>query len=103
MEASISTFGTPAHRPSQASGTHYRQSVRRPLQPLSMTPSRLSGTFPGAMMMLVERSCLHCRLQFCKSLESLDQAFFRYPNDLTTLLYRYVSEHRDQIGAPVDF
>jgi hypothetical protein len=38
-----------------------------------------------------------------QELESLDQAFFRYPNDLTTLLYRYVSEHRDQIGAPVDF
>jgi hypothetical protein len=38
-----------------------------------------------------------------RELESLDQLFFRYPNDLTTLLYRYVSEHRDQIGAPADF
>ena len=38
-----------------------------------------------------------------RELESLDQAFFRYPNDLTTLLYRYVSKHRDQIGAPADF
>jgi len=31
------------------------------------------------------------------------QAFFRYPNDLTTLLYQYVSKHRDEIGAPADF
>src|SRR5215510_2308377 len=31
------------------------------------------------------------------------QAFFRYPNDLTTLLYRYLSKHRDEIGAPADF
>jgi hypothetical protein len=38
-----------------------------------------------------------------QELESLDQAFFRYPNDLTTLLYRYVSKHRDKIGAPADF
>jgi hypothetical protein len=38
-----------------------------------------------------------------QELESLDQAFLRYPNDLTTLLYRYVSKHRDQIGALPDF
>ena len=38
-----------------------------------------------------------------QELESLDQAFLRYPNDLTTLLYRYVSKQRDQIGAPIDF
>jgi Domain of unknown function (DUF4375) len=38
-----------------------------------------------------------------QELEGLDQAFFRYPNDLTTLLYQYVCKHRNQIGAPVDF
>ena len=36
-------------------------------------------------------------------LHILTQAFFRYPNDLTTLLYQYVSKHRDEIGAPADF
>jgi len=36
-------------------------------------------------------------------LEIFTQAFFRYPNDLTTLLYQYVSKHRDEIGAPADF
>src|SRR5262249_26412833 len=31
------------------------------------------------------------------------QAFFRRPNDLITLLYQYVSKHRDEISAPADF
>jgi hypothetical protein len=38
-----------------------------------------------------------------QELEGLDQAFFRYPDDLTTLLYQYVCKHRNQIGAPADF
>jgi hypothetical protein len=38
-----------------------------------------------------------------RELDSLDQAFFRYPNDLMALLYEYVTKHRDQIGAPADF
>jgi hypothetical protein len=38
-----------------------------------------------------------------QELEDLDQAFFRYPNDLTTLLYQYVCKHRNQIGAPAGF
>jgi len=38
-----------------------------------------------------------------QELDDLNQAFFRYPNDLTTLLYRYVCKYRDQIGAPADF
>lgn len=38
-----------------------------------------------------------------RELDSLDQNFFRYPNDLTTLLYRYASKHRDAIDAPMDF
>jgi Domain of unknown function (DUF4375) len=32
-----------------------------------------------------------------KHLQCLDQAFYRYPDDLTELLYRYVHEHRDEI------
>jgi Domain of unknown function (DUF4375) len=37
-------------------------------------------------------------------LEVLTQTFIRYPpNDLTTLLYRYVSKRRDEIGAPAEF
>ena len=36
-------------------------------------------------------------------LEELDQAFFKYPNNLTELLYAYVVQHRDEIGAPADF
>lgn len=37
-------------------------------------------------------------------LEELDQTFFSYPDDLTTLLYRYVSQHRAEIrGVPADF
>jgi Domain of unknown function (DUF4375) len=35
-------------------------------------------------------------------LEIFTQAFFRYPNDLTTLLYVYVSTHRDEFGVPED-
>ena len=35
-------------------------------------------------------------------LETLTQAFFRYPNDLTTLLYQYVSGHRVEISAPAN-
>lgn len=38
-----------------------------------------------------------------QQLEALDQAFYRYPNDLTRLLYQYVSKHRHEIGAPEDF
>jgi hypothetical protein len=33
-------------------------------------------------------------------LESCDQRFFAYPDNLTTLLYRYVDEHRSDIRAP---
>jgi hypothetical protein len=36
-------------------------------------------------------------------LEDLTQAFFKYPNNLTELLYEYVSQHRSEIGAPADF
>jgi len=38
-----------------------------------------------------------------QELEALDQVFFRYPDDLTTLLYQYVCKHRNPIGAPADF
>jgi hypothetical protein len=38
-----------------------------------------------------------------QKLKALDQAFFRYPDDLTTLLYQYVSKHRHEIGAPENF
>jgi hypothetical protein len=32
-----------------------------------------------------------------------DQAFFAYPDDLTALLYKYVSEHREEINVPSEF
>jgi hypothetical protein len=32
-----------------------------------------------------------------------DQAFFAYPDDLTALLYKFVSEHREEIKVPPDF
>ncbi len=32
-----------------------------------------------------------------------DQEFFAYPDNLTTLLYKYVSEHREEIKAPLGF
>jgi hypothetical protein len=38
-----------------------------------------------------------------EKLHDLDQAFFAYPNDLTTLLYRYVTKHRSELRAPADF
>jgi len=36
-------------------------------------------------------------------LDALDARFFERPDDLTTLLYRYVCSHRGEIGAPADF
>jgi hypothetical protein len=41
--------------------------------------------------------------QATNTLSDLDQAFYRYPDDLTMLLYRYVSEHRAEIGVPKEF
>jgi hypothetical protein len=38
-----------------------------------------------------------------QQLELLNQRFFAYPDDLTSLLYRYVSEHREEIGAAAAF
>jgi hypothetical protein len=38
-----------------------------------------------------------------EKLHDLDQAFYAYPDDLTTLLYRYVTEHRSELRAPADF
>jgi Domain of unknown function (DUF4375) len=35
-------------------------------------------------------------------LEPLDQEFFEYPNDLTVLLFNYVSEHPDEFGCLSD-
>ena len=35
-------------------------------------------------------------------LEPLDQEFFEYPNNLTDLLYNYVSEHPDEFGSLSD-
>ena len=37
--------------------------------------------------------------QATNTLSDLDQAFYKYPDDLTVLLYRYVSEHRAEIGV----
>lgn len=36
-------------------------------------------------------------------LGALDQKFYAYPDDLMTLLYRYVAAHREEIGAPSGF
>lgn len=36
-------------------------------------------------------------------LSALDKQFFAYPENLTALLYAYVSRHRDQIGVPPTF
>jgi hypothetical protein len=38
-----------------------------------------------------------------EKLQELDQAFYAYPDDLTTLLYRYASQHRSELRAPADF
>jgi Domain of unknown function (DUF4375) len=38
-----------------------------------------------------------------EQLDSIDQDFFKYPDNLTALLHRYVSQHRDDIGAPAEF
>jgi hypothetical protein len=38
-----------------------------------------------------------------QKLEGLDEAFRAYPNNLNDLLYRFVSAHRGEIGAPADF
>ena len=37
------------------------------------------------------------------ALDTLDEKFYRYPDDLTALLYAYVCDHRKEIGAPADF
>ncbi|HEX3864405.1 MAG TPA: DMP19 family protein [Stellaceae bacterium] len=37
------------------------------------------------------------------ALDKLDQAFMAYPDNLTALLYEYVCDHRQEIGAPEDF
>jgi hypothetical protein len=37
------------------------------------------------------------------SLDALYTIFRAYPDDLTTLLYRHVCRHREQIGAPASF
>jgi Domain of unknown function (DUF4375) len=36
-------------------------------------------------------------------LDGLDQEYYACGEDLTPLLYKYVAEHRTEIGAPVDF
>jgi hypothetical protein len=36
-------------------------------------------------------------------LDEFTQAFFAYPDNLTMLLYKYVSEHRKEINVPSDF
>jgi hypothetical protein len=36
-------------------------------------------------------------------LDELDQAFYASPDDLTSLLYKYVSGHKREIGTPADF
>lgn len=38
-----------------------------------------------------------------QTLEELDQEYYACREDLTPLLYRYVAEHRAEIGAPSDF
>jgi hypothetical protein len=37
------------------------------------------------------------------TLDEFDEAFFAYPDDLTTLLCKYVSEHRKEINVPPEF
>ena len=34
-----------------------------------------------------------------KTLQDIDQAFYKYPDDLSELLYRYVHEHRVEISG----
>ena len=34
-----------------------------------------------------------------KTLQGIDQAFYKYPDDLSELLYRYVYEHRAEISG----
>jgi Domain of unknown function (DUF4375) len=36
-------------------------------------------------------------------LGEFDQAFFTYPDNLTALLYKYVSDHREEINVPSEF
>jgi len=38
-----------------------------------------------------------------EKLQELDQAFHTYPDDLTTLLYRYATQHRSELRVPADF
>jgi hypothetical protein len=38
-----------------------------------------------------------------QTLEDLDQEYYACREDLTPLLYKYVAEHRSEIGAPADF
>jgi hypothetical protein len=36
-------------------------------------------------------------------LETLDQEYYKCPEDLTPLLYQYVTQHRIEVHAPLDF
>ena len=38
-----------------------------------------------------------------QTLENLDQEYYKCPEDLTPLLYKYVAEHRIEVRAPSDF
>jgi hypothetical protein len=45
----------------------------------------------------------HAEVDAEERLEALDESFFLYPENLTTLLYLYVTQHRDEVGAPENF
>jgi Domain of unknown function (DUF4375) len=38
-----------------------------------------------------------------QTLEELDREYYKCPEDLTPLLYNYVTEHRAEVSAPSDF
>jgi hypothetical protein len=38
-----------------------------------------------------------------EKLDELDQAFYAYPDDLTGLLYKYVSKHAGEMAVPEEF
>ena len=84
--------------------TRYVRSAQPQCQELSNKLSNLSAMIsPGSDDGARSAALAALAPGAVAKLGECDQAFFAYPDDLTALLYKYVSEHREEINVPSEF
>ncbi len=108
LEAEVNNGGFSQYFLNSAESVHFTTTALEMIgayDAADICATAISVAFPEGLTQDEDETCRVVQRFSAKvgaSLESCDQEFFTYPNDLTELLFSYVSKHPSEFGAMPD-